>query len=332
MRHSIVILALLLAVLNAHAQSRPPLRSLTPGNLFVYSPPSRAVLPFPPGIPRRAHERVLRDTLINNKRYGVVYSSITNSTRLERSDSTTIYELRNGQEIITHNLNWKEGDTIRFKFLWHGCDTCRYRIAGKNSYYNTFFKDSTYRFFLEFLPSQGPPPPYTYIPYTALYGAKYGLRQLDTGAADPRGGASNTMIDASALDGSYIDGVLDRDTNTVITSVQQPAASAQQTQQQPFSAARAVSVPVSFSAQHPFSEQTQLSYTLPSSGAVEIAVYSMQGIRLTTLRKERQQAGAHNVLWNGKSSEGADAPSGTYFFVLYFNDQQAGELQVVKTK
>jgi hypothetical protein len=49
---------------------------------------------------------------------------------------------------------------------------------------------------------------------------------------------------------------------------------------------------------NPFSSTTVISYQLPSIANVELNVYDLLGQKVTTLVKERQQPGSHEVEWN----------------------------------
>lgn len=56
-----------------------------------------------------------------------------------------------------------------------------------------------------------------------------------------------------------------------------------------------------------------ISYYLPSSKEVNIAIYDPLGRRVRTLVDERQSAGTHTVAWDGKDDVGNPLSSGFYF-------------------
>lgn len=68
---------------------------------------------------------------------------------------------------------------------------------------------------------------------------------------------------------------------------------------------------------NPFAPSTTIRYALPEAMPVTLRVYDALGRLVTTLhRAERQPAGVHHVVWNGRTAEGRPAASGTYFYRL----------------
>jgi photosystem II stability/assembly factor-like uncharacterized protein len=67
---------------------------------------------------------------------------------------------------------------------------------------------------------------------------------------------------------------------------------------------------------NPFNPTTSIEYVLPAAGAVTLTIYDVAGRRVATLVSEWQDAGAHDVIWNGRDNRGAEAPSGVYFYRL----------------
>lgn len=68
---------------------------------------------------------------------------------------------------------------------------------------------------------------------------------------------------------------------------------------------------------NPFNPSTTILYELPRASQVEIAVFDLLGKRIRTLVQERQQAGQHRLLWDGRDERGADVPSGVYLYRLH---------------
>ena len=85
-------------------------------------------------------------------------------------------------------------------------------------------------------------------------------------------------------------------------------------------------------AENPFTTRTQVRYRLEQAGNVALAVYNVQGVRLTTFANAQQGVGDHTATWNGTNAEGQDVPSGTYFIVVFVNERQAGEVKVMKVR
>ncbi len=67
---------------------------------------------------------------------------------------------------------------------------------------------------------------------------------------------------------------------------------------------------------NPFNPVTTIAFELPSSGEVELAVYSASGRRVATLVDGDVVAGMHAVTWRGRDEAGRRVASGVYFFRL----------------
>jgi len=81
-------------------------RDLTVGNKFVYEYTSLTGIQ----IAGRSclFEEVVGDTVLNGKRYAIIYSSDNRSLRYERSDTNALYIIENGVERIGHRFNLLE--------------------------------------------------------------------------------------------------------------------------------------------------------------------------------------------------------------------------------
>jgi hypothetical protein len=64
---------------------------------------------------------------------------------------------------------------------------------------------------------------------------------------------------------------------------------------------------------NPFNPRTTVSYTVPSRGAVTVAIYDLHGARVATLFNGERAAGAYSVDWDGRADNAAVAASGVYF-------------------
>ncbi|MCF6238907.1 MAG: T9SS type A sorting domain-containing protein, partial [Candidatus Marinimicrobia bacterium] len=69
---------------------------------------------------------------------------------------------------------------------------------------------------------------------------------------------------------------------------------------------------------NPFNPSTQISFTLPVTGYVELTVYDILGHELVTLQNGMLNSGRHDV-----SFDGAAYSSGTYFYRLKMNGHEA---------
>jgi len=63
---------------------------------------------------------------------------------------------------------------------------------------------------------------------------------------------------------------------------------------------------------NPFNPDTVITYHLPERTRVRLDVFDLQGRRLARLRDEVQDAGRHQVRWDGRDAGGRPVGSGTY--------------------
>jgi len=70
------------------------------------------------------------------------------------------------------------------------------------------------------------------------------------------------------------------------------------------------------STPNPFSPETSISFTMPSPGRVEVAVYALSGREVARLVDGVLGAGEHTVVWDGRQSDGSPAAAGVYFLRL----------------
>jgi parallel beta-helix repeat protein/predicted outer membrane repeat protein len=69
---------------------------------------------------------------------------------------------------------------------------------------------------------------------------------------------------------------------------------------------------------NPFNPQTNIAYSTPREGRVELDIYDVSGRRIAALVDGVQGPGRHFVLWNGRSGNGEEMASGVYFVRLQF--------------
>jgi hypothetical protein len=65
---------------------------------------------------------------------------------------------------------------------------------------------------------------------------------------------------------------------------------------------------------NPFNPSTTISYSLPENSSVMIEIVDMTGRSVTSLINETLSAGHHNVVWNGRNSNGKQVASGIYLY------------------
>jgi len=78
----------------------------------------------------------------------------------------------------------------------------------------------------------------------------------------------------------------------------------------------AIALSLSPARPNPFRGQTELSFTLPSAGHVELAVYSVDGRLVRTLVSGETAAGPASATWDGRDESGLRVGSGLYFVKL----------------
>jgi len=71
---------------------------------------------------------------------------------------------------------------------------------------------------------------------------------------------------------------------------------------------------------NPFNPSTRIEYQIPSSGVVEIKIYSITGELVKTLAKSEQSAGKYSITWNGKDDYNKTVSSGVYICRVMFGN------------
>jgi hypothetical protein len=64
---------------------------------------------------------------------------------------------------------------------------------------------------------------------------------------------------------------------------------------------------------NPFNPVTEITFGLPSPGAVSLVIYNVQGQRVKTLVAGPYAEGTHVTTWDGTDASGAEVASGVYF-------------------
>lgn len=63
---------------------------------------------------------------------------------------------------------------------------------------------------------------------------------------------------------------------------------------------------------NPFNPRVNISFTLQQTQPVQVEIYDLTGRRMARLSQGAMTAGLQQVAWNGQTTEGAPAPSGSY--------------------
>jgi N-acetylneuraminic acid mutarotase len=67
---------------------------------------------------------------------------------------------------------------------------------------------------------------------------------------------------------------------------------------------------------NPFNSETVITFELPQSGEVELAVFNLAGQQVALLAQGRRDAGAYVLRWDGRDEDGHDLASGVYLYEL----------------
>ncbi len=67
---------------------------------------------------------------------------------------------------------------------------------------------------------------------------------------------------------------------------------------------------------NPFNPVTEIGFSLPKAGNVNLKVYNVMGQLVKTLIAENLEAGTHTVIWDGTDNSGTPVSSGVYFYRL----------------
>jgi len=73
---------------------------------------------------------------------------------------------------------------------------------------------------------------------------------------------------------------------------------------------------------NPFNPSTTITFDLPESGDVHLAVYNITGQIISSIIQENREAGTHSVTWRGRDNMGQQVSSGVYFYKIVFNHGQ----------
>ncbi|MCP4545978.1 MAG: T9SS type A sorting domain-containing protein, partial [bacterium] len=72
---------------------------------------------------------------------------------------------------------------------------------------------------------------------------------------------------------------------------------------------------------NPFNPTTTITFDMPKSGKVDLAIYDVTGRRVATLVNGTVDAGQHEIMWQGKDDSGNRVASGLYFSRLISGEE-----------
>ncbi len=76
---------------------------------------------------------------------------------------------------------------------------------------------------------------------------------------------------------------------------------------------------------NPFNPSTNIQYSLPESRNIRMVIYDISGKEIKTLVNSFEEAGQHNITWDGTNNKNLKVSSGVYFYTL-----SAGNLNLTK--
>ncbi|MEE9443928.1 MAG: right-handed parallel beta-helix repeat-containing protein [candidate division Zixibacteria bacterium] len=71
---------------------------------------------------------------------------------------------------------------------------------------------------------------------------------------------------------------------------------------------------------NPFNPGTDIRFSLPEAGHVQLSIFNIAGQKIKTLINEYQENGTHTVYWNGKDQSNNNVSSGIYLYKIQVND------------
>jgi len=82
---------------------------------------------------------------------------------------------------------------------------------------------------------------------------------------------------------------------------------------------------------NPFNPSTVISYELDQSGLVQVEVYDLKGRLVKVLNGEYQEAGRHEIRWNGDNTDGRSVAAGVYLYRLtQGHEHQTRRMMLIK--
>ena len=67
---------------------------------------------------------------------------------------------------------------------------------------------------------------------------------------------------------------------------------------------------------NPFTDRTDIKYTVESPAHLRLAIYDQNGRRLRTLKNKAHAAGSYSATWDGTDEQGRTMPEGNYYAVI----------------
>jgi hypothetical protein len=89
----------------------------------------------------------------------------------------------------------------------------------------------------------------------------------------------------------------------------------------------------SYAYPNPFESAVNIAYTLDAPSTVSIEIFSIYGTSIKVIKNETEVAGIHEVIWDGKNTQGGKLPSGSYIYFINAGSKQCyGKLTLLPGK
>jgi hypothetical protein len=73
---------------------------------------------------------------------------------------------------------------------------------------------------------------------------------------------------------------------------------------------------------NPFNPRVNFQFSLPQAAHARLAVFDLRGRQVATLVDRHLEAGDHTASWDGRGTDGRDAPAGVYLAIMRSGDQR----------
>ena len=80
---------------------------------------------------------------------------------------------------------------------------------------------------------------------------------------------------------------------------------------------------------NPFHKNLLINYSLKTECSVNLSIYNHNGEYVTTLVNERENAGQHDLIWDGKNCSNTNISPGLYFIRFIANNRSVTEKAIL---
>jgi hypothetical protein len=80
---------------------------------------------------------------------------------------------------------------------------------------------------------------------------------------------------------------------------------------------------------NPFNPETRIRYDIPTAGSVTLEIFNLNGRLVRSFTSNQQEAGEHEVVWNGKDNANVSVASGSYLYRIVANGAASAKKMVL---